>query len=91
MSIAILESLGASIIGGLQELAEKISDPSSANFEPQINSTGQYVPVSLPADTTSPQPWEVEDKPTAKVKPTARTVPNTRSRGLFSTYLATVN
>ena len=88
LSVTILESLGASIIGGLQELAEKISDPSSGNFEPQINSTGQYVPVSLPADTTSPQPWEVEDKPIAKVKPAVRTVPNTRSRGLFFPHMA---
>ena len=70
-------------MGGLQELAEKISDPSTSTFEPQSNPAGQYVPVSLPVDPAASPPWEVEEKPTARIKPTAKSVSNTRPKGLF--------
>ena len=78
------ESLAASIIGGLQELAEKISDPDANAVDLQSNPAGKYVALTLPADSDGQEPWEIGDKTSAKLKSGAKTTfSSAKSKGLF--------
>ncbi len=54
----LTESLGATIIGGIQELAERISDPAPDHVIDHGDRKGRYEPITLPPGSAGSHDWE---------------------------------
>ncbi len=63
---SLTESLGATIIGGIQELAERISDPASDHVIDHGDRKGRYEPITLPPGSTGSHDWEQAGEVTHK-------------------------